>query len=257
MEYLLVCLTALVASGLTLFSGFGLGTLLLPAFALFFPVEAAVVMTALVHFANNLFKLGLFWRRWNMSIVFRFGLPALLMALLGSQALYWLADQETLFQYVLGGREFFIVPSKLVIGSLMIVFSFLESTALAERLSLEARFLPLGGILSGFFGGLSGHQGAFRSLFLLQCGLSKEQFIATGILIACFVDLSRLSVYASRFGTLGQVGNGALLVAAVMSAFLGAFLGRRFIKKVNMQFIRRLVSGLLLLIGTGLALGMI
>ena len=33
---------AFLASGLTLYSGFGLGTVLLPAFALFFPVEVAV-----------------------------------------------------------------------------------------------------------------------------------------------------------------------------------------------------------------------
>jgi uncharacterized membrane protein YfcA len=39
MSYLVVCAVALLASALTFFSGFGLGTLLLPAFALFFPIE--------------------------------------------------------------------------------------------------------------------------------------------------------------------------------------------------------------------------
>ena len=42
MDYLIICLVALAASGLTLFSGFGLGTLLMPAFALFFPVPTAM-----------------------------------------------------------------------------------------------------------------------------------------------------------------------------------------------------------------------
>ena len=46
MSFLIVCITALLASGLTLFSGFGLGTVLLPAFAIFFPIEVAVAMTA-------------------------------------------------------------------------------------------------------------------------------------------------------------------------------------------------------------------
>ena len=59
MSYLVICAVALLASGLTFFSGFGLGTLLLPAFALFFPIEQAVAMTAVVHFLNGLFKLGL------------------------------------------------------------------------------------------------------------------------------------------------------------------------------------------------------
>ena len=40
MEIATVCLVALLASGLTFFSGFGLGTLLLPAFALFMPLIA-------------------------------------------------------------------------------------------------------------------------------------------------------------------------------------------------------------------------
>ena len=31
MSYVVICLTALVVSGLTLFSGFGLGTILMPA----------------------------------------------------------------------------------------------------------------------------------------------------------------------------------------------------------------------------------
>lgn len=49
MTYLIVCMVAFVASGLTFVSGFGLGTLLLPAFALFFPAEHAVALTAVVH----------------------------------------------------------------------------------------------------------------------------------------------------------------------------------------------------------------
>ena len=40
--HLAVALAALFAAGLTLYSGFGLGTLLLPVFALFYPVEVAV-----------------------------------------------------------------------------------------------------------------------------------------------------------------------------------------------------------------------
>ncbi|OGA86871.1 MAG: hypothetical protein A2Z90_01050 [Burkholderiales bacterium GWA2_64_37] len=44
---------------LTLFSGFGLGTVLVPVFALFFPVPLAIAATAAVHFANNIFKFGL------------------------------------------------------------------------------------------------------------------------------------------------------------------------------------------------------
>lgn len=42
MPFLVICGVACAASALTFFSGFGLGTLLLPAFALFVPVQRIV-----------------------------------------------------------------------------------------------------------------------------------------------------------------------------------------------------------------------
>ena len=59
MELVLIGIAALLVSGLTLFSGFGLGTVLMPVFALFFPLPLAIAATAVVHFANNIFKFGL------------------------------------------------------------------------------------------------------------------------------------------------------------------------------------------------------
>lgn len=56
MEIIVIAIVAFFASGLTFFSGFGLGTLLLPAFALFFPIEIAISLTAIVHFLNNIFN---------------------------------------------------------------------------------------------------------------------------------------------------------------------------------------------------------
>jgi len=257
MEYLLICGIALIASLLTLFSGFGLGTLLLPAFAIFFPIEIAVMMTAIVHLTNNLFKLGLFRNKWVMPVAIKFGLPALVTAFLGSKLLFWLSKQEPLWSYHFLGYEFEIFPSKLIIGLLMILFAFMEGSVLSDKLKIPSQYLPVGGVLSGFFGGLSGHQGAFRSLFLLQCGLAKEQFIATGIVIACLVDASRLSIYFSSFKGFIGVGDITLLIAAILAAFLGAVIGRRWLKKVEMPFIRSLVSVLLIFIGLGLVVGLI
>ncbi len=56
MDYIVVCLVAVLVSVLTVFSGFGLGTALMPVFALFFPVPVAIAATAAVHLANNIFK---------------------------------------------------------------------------------------------------------------------------------------------------------------------------------------------------------
>lgn len=61
-SYITIALAASLTAGLTLYSGFGLGTLLMPVFAIFFPVEMAVVATAIVHVTNNVFKIGVVGR---------------------------------------------------------------------------------------------------------------------------------------------------------------------------------------------------
>ncbi len=84
MDYIIVCSSALLIALLTLFSGFGLGTLLMPVFAIFFPVEVAVAATAVVHLANNVFKLVLMGRHANWGIVARFAIPAAVAAFGGA-----------------------------------------------------------------------------------------------------------------------------------------------------------------------------
>lgn len=249
-------LAALVASGLTLFSGFGLGTLLMPAFALFFPVDAAVALTAVVHLMNNVLKLGLLGRHADRGVVLKFGVPALIAAFGGAALLELLADVEPLAVWSWGERTATITPIKSVVGSLMVVFAVLEMLPAFERWAVPSRFLPLGGILSGFFGGLSGHQGAFRSAFLVRSALSKEAFIATGVVIAVMVDATRIPVYAGSIGGVLQ-DHGLLLAVAISAAFVGVWLGTRLLKKVTIRSIRVTVSVLLVLLGIALASGVI
>ena len=76
MQTLLICITAFLAAGLTLFSGFGLGTLLMPVLACFFPLEEAIAITAIAHFLNNILKLMLLGRYADKHVVSKFGAPA-------------------------------------------------------------------------------------------------------------------------------------------------------------------------------------
>ncbi len=257
MDYLIICLVSLVASGLTLFSGFGLGSLLLPAFAIFFPAEVAVALTAIVHFLNNLFKLFLLGKFADKSVVLKFGIPAILAAYLGAKALLWLADLTPIFNYHIGAKEFSIMPVNLAIGILMIIFAGIELIPDTKNFSLSDRFLPAGGILSGFFGGLSGHQGALRTIFLLRCGLTKEAFIATGVVIACLIDTSRLVVYFGKFTAANFNENTGLLIAATLAAFIGAYAGRRLMEKVTMRGVQIMVSIMLFILSLGLIFGFI
>lgn len=253
--YTVVCGVALLASGLTFFSGFGLGTLLLPAFALFFPVDRAVALTAVVHFLNGLFKLALVGRHADRGVVARFGLPSVVAAFAGAGALVWLGSLGPVSDYELFGRRFEISPVKLVVGLLLLAFAALEVLPRFRDLAFDPRYLPLGGAVSGFFGGLAGMQGALRSAFLARSGLTKEAFIGTGVVVACLVDVSRLALYSGS-NLQGAAGlDYPLVSAAVLSAFAGAFLGNRYLKKLTMRGVQRAVAATLAAVAVGLIAG--
>jgi uncharacterized protein len=254
MELSILCLAALVTSLLTFFSGFGLGTILTPVFAIFFPIEVAIALTGVVHLLNNIFKLLLVGGHADKELVLKFGIPAFLAALLGAYLLFKISALEPLYQYNLGDKDFFITPVKLIVAVLLICFALMESVPRLKKLEFGKNYMMLGGILSGFFGGLSGNQGALRSAFLIKAGLTKEAFIATGIVIACIVDFSRLGVYFSRFSASGLQENLTLVIAATVSAFAGAFIGSRLLKKVTLELVQLTVT--IMLIGLSIALGL-
>ena len=257
MSYLVICLAAFLASGLTLFSGFGLGTLLLPVMAVFFPIDIAIALTAIVHFLNNLFKLALLGRHADRAALWRFGLPAIGTALLGAQMLLWLSPLQPLLVYRFLGLELFVMPVKLVVAFLMVFFALFELAPQFEKISFDRKYLPLGGILSGFFGGLSGHQGALRSAFLIKAGLTKESFIATGVVLSLMVDIPRILVYSVNFHLLKLEETNLLLAAAVVAAFAGAFLGNLLVKKITLRFIQVMVALMLFAIAVALGAGLI
>jgi uncharacterized membrane protein YfcA len=255
--YLIIALVSLFGAGLTLFSGFGLGTLLMPVFAAFFPVDVAIALTAIVHLLNNLFKLFLLGRRADLQIVLRFGLPSIIAALAGAWMLSVISGAGNIAQYTIGSHLFVITPVKLIVALLLLLFVILELQPGFKNRGFDKKYMPLGGLLSGFFGGLSGNQGALRSAFLLKAGLSKESFIATGVVIACLIDISRLAVYSNRFLNHEWSANLPVLLTALIPAFIGSFLGSKLLKKANIQVVHVTVSVLLVVFAILLGLGII
>lgn len=260
MDYIVVCLVALFVSALTLFSGFGLGTLLMPAFALFFPVPVAVAATAVVHLANNLFKVTLVGRRADWSVVVKFALPGAAAAMLGAALLNVFARLPPVFSYHFGGQTHQITVVELVIGVLIVGFASLDLLPRFNRLAFDRKYLPIGGVLSGFFGGLSGIQGALRSAFLIKTGLGKESFIGTSTVSAVLVDVARLLVYGLSFYATKFVGvvpgMGWLILVATLAAFAGSFIGSQLLKKVTLRTVQIIVGVMLIVVGTGMATGL-
>ena len=259
--YLVVGLTALSASVLTFFSGFGLGTILMPVMLIFFPLPVAIAITAVVHLLNNLFKLGFVYPNIQKSVVLQFGITALAGAIGGAYLLIVLGDL-TLYQYSIGTVTKEITLVKIIIGLVMIWFSLSELIPSLNK-EFHPKYLPLGGLLTGFFGGLSGHQGALRSSFLVKCNLTKEQFIATGVVIACLIDAVRIPMYYffdqqdEKMNLTMAQENWPLLVVAVGCSFAGVIAGNYLLKKVTDKVVKFMVAFMVMLFALALISGLV
>lgn len=257
MDYFIVCITALFASGLTLFSGFGLGTILLPVFALFFPIDIAILMTAIVHFMNNILKVILFGKNANLQVILKFGIPAIVAAVFGAYVLQYLSFLQPIFSYVFANKTLEITFLKVIIGLLLIFFALFDYIPKLKNLEFDKKYLFVGGFLSGFFGGVSGHQGALRSAFLIRSGLNKDAFIATGVIIACLVDVSRLSIYLPKIMNNEVALNYKLILAATISAFIGVYFGAKLLQKTTVGLLQNIVCFSLILFGLLMILGIV
>lgn len=257
MEYIIVCGIVIIGALLTFFSGFGLGTLLLPTFSIFFPVSFAVAATGVVHFANNIFKFLLVYRNVNLKVLMKFGFPALFAAILGSYLLISIGESAILYNYSIGSIRAEVTSLKILVGFLMLFFAIWEFIPQVDKLQFSQKYLPIGGLLSGFFGGLSGHQGAFRSAFLVKSGLNKEAFIATSNAIALVIDIARLSVYATglKFEFIGE--SYGIVIAATFAAFAGTILGNQLLKKTSLNFLKILVGFFLTIMGILIIMGIL
>lgn len=240
--------------------GFGLGTLLMPAFALFFPIHIAIAATATVHLSNNLFKIALVGKDADKQTVLLFAVPASIGAIAGAAVLLMLYKVYPIGSYVLFGYTFFIEPVKLAIGILVVGFALFDLIPSLVRLQFSKKFIPIGGLLSGFFGGISGMQGALRAAFLTKSGLDKKAFIGTSTVCAVVVDLSRLLVYSSAIFTIHFVqipkSMWSLVIVTTIAAFTGAFIGKRLIEKVTIKAVQTVVGIMLLIFGVWMDLGL-
>ena len=124
-SYIIISIVALIVSALTLFSGFGLGTVLMPAFALFFPLPVAIAATAVVHLVNNIFKVFLVGKKADWHVVLRFALPGAAAALVGAWLLNILSTIPTVLTYSVGSSVQKLDIIRLVIGILIVLLLFL------------------------------------------------------------------------------------------------------------------------------------
>lgn len=261
MIYFIICTISFLVAMLTLFSGFGVTTLLLPTFSIFFSIEVAIAATAVVHLINNIFKLFLVGRHANLWITLKFAIPAAITAALGA----WLLTKMSsirLASYQIFDHEFHIELIKMTIGILIGIFALFELIPRFSKIGIKPKFIPLGGAISGFFGGLSGLQGALRSMFLIKSGLNKNEFVGTTVASSVIVDVSRITVYGLGIlgGHLEELKNQnlfKLVLTATIAACAGSVIGTRLLKKITLKTVQIIVATLLLIVALGFIAGIL
>lgn len=218
---LLVAIGAFIAAALTVPAGFGLSTILTPLVLLLMSPHEAVAVVAIVHGAHNAGKLGLLRENVDFDAFKRYGI--------------WLVAGS-----IIGAILQSHVPQRPLLGILGLALIILPILTISEKWTgyrIPESSDRAGGFGSGFMGGLSGHQGALRAMFLSRRIPDKMSYAATASILALCVDLSRIPVYLA-YRSEDIYSHYSVIIVLVISALIGARVGKRWLKSLKSGLIR-------------------
>ena len=231
-ELLLVAIGSFLAAALTVPAGFGLSTILTPLVLLLMGPHEAVAVVAVVHGAHNAGKFAALRESVDFEAFRRYGVWLVLGAILGA------ALQNEVPQK----------PLLALIGAFLVSLPLLSMSEGWTGYRIPEANDSLGGCGSGFMGGLTGHQGALRAMFLTRRLPDKMTYAATASVLALCVDLSRVPVYLLfRYDEMSQ--HAALTLVLVISALIGVRVGKTWLERLKSEWIHRGVMGGIVLSG--------
>lgn len=229
---LIAGLVGVLAGVVAAVSGFGIGSLLTPTFALQAGTKAAVAAVSIPHLVGTLQRYWLLRSHVDRRMLLAFGLTSAAGGLLGALAHVWLSSRWL----------------TVVFGVLLILAAIAEATGWMAKVRWGRRSAWAAGALSGIFGGLVGNQGSIRSAAMLGFDVPKEAFVATATAIGLFVDGARLPVYlATQWDDIAA--QWALVVSASIGVCIGTAIGSRLLRHIPRSMFRRIVAILLFALG--------
>ena len=228
----LAFVVAFLAAALTVPAGFGLSTMLTPMVLLIMGPHEAVAVVAVVHGAHNAGKFLALRDSVDFSAFRHYGIWLVLGAVIGATL------QSKVPQS----------PLLALIGAFLILLPLLTLSESWTGIRIPEANDRIGGFGSGFMGGLSGHQGALRAMFLTRRLPDKMAYAATASVLALCVDLSRIPVYLF-FRPEEIVEHFQITILLVVAALLGVRAGKRWLESMKSEWIHNLVmSGI---VGSG------
>ncbi len=228
---LLLVLSTFIASMFGTFTGFGISTVLIPIFLLFFPPPVTLLMVGIIHWFNNVWRLTMFRKGVVYKLILYFGVPGVLLSYTGA-------------------RLTVEIPHDILtraIGLVIIFYVIFIHIREDFEVKTSSKNALLGGGMYGFSSGLSGIGGEIRSMFLLAYNLPKSVYIATTGAISLTIDTTRILTYLSggaRLETVLVYGAVPLIIAT----FVGAYIGKNLVEKVPKEKFRMIVGIFLFLI---------
>ncbi|HEU4629995.1 MAG TPA: sulfite exporter TauE/SafE family protein [Gemmatimonadaceae bacterium] len=233
----IVVLVGLLAAGIASVSGFGIGSLLTPVLALQVGTKLAVAAVALPHAVATAQRFWILRAHVDRRVLLGFGLASAAGGLAGALAHVWVSSRAL----------------AVVFGVVVALAGVSELTGWMQRVRWGRRSAWIAGASSGVLGGLVGNQGGIRTAALLGFDVPKESFVATSTAIGLFVDAARLPVYlATEWRDI--LGIWPLVAAAVAAVVVGTVLGARVLGELPQRLFRRLIAGLLIVLGLSMAL---
>lgn len=227
---LIYFLTAIFSSIVAALAGFGIGSFLTPLLSLQLSTKTAVTLVAIPHLLATTLRFGILRKDLDIRIFIRFGLTSILGGLLGAWAHSFLDAQWLSF----------------VLGALLILAGCLGISE--KSLRLRGFGTWMGGIFSGFFGGLVGNQGGIRAAALLGLDMRKETFVAVSTASALLVDLARLPFYINASHKEIAENLPTILILCV-GVITGTWLGIKLFRKVPDARFKKIISYCLIALG--------
>ena len=229
---LVVALVGVFAGIVAAVSGFGIGSLLTPTFALQAGLKAAVAAVSIPHVIGTAQRFWILRRHVDRRMLLAFGLTSAAGGLAGALAHVWLSSRYL----------------TIVFGVLLILAAIAEATGWMAKVHWGRRTAWIAGGLSGAFGGLVGNQGSIRSAAMLGFDVPKESFVATATAIGLFVDGARLPVYlATQWDDIAR--QWPLIISASIGVCVGTAIGSRLLARIPRSMFRRIVAVLLFALG--------
>jgi uncharacterized membrane protein YfcA len=231
----LLSLASIVAGGIAAVTGFGIGSVLTPTLSLWMDGKLAVAVVSVPHLLGTAVRFAMVKGQLDRRVLWRFGLASAAGGLAGA-----------LLQTQVTGRWLMTL-----LALLLLFVAVSEFIGLARRLRLTGPLAWIAGVLSGLLGGLVGNQGGIRSAALLGFGLSRDAFVATATAIALFVDGARMPIYVATASGAMWAARSEMAIASA-GVIAGTIVGSRVLRNIPEPVFRKVVAGVLAVLGAAL-----